>query len=345
MLQKQIRSTLIRGGTSKGLFFLESDLPKCPQERNHIFLRSLGSPDPYKNQIDGIGGATSSTSKIIIVNKSQYKGIDFEYTFGQVSINKNQIDFSGNCGNLSSAVPLFAVHSGLVQEKNLYKMYQKAIDQCIEAQIEDFKDYTYFIDGVAFGGLKVGLKFLKPGKSMCKEIFPSGNLIDFIDGVQVTLVDSGIPSVFVKNSDLNIFAGENKNFLNSQESLKQKLENIRCQASVLMGITQNIESAKLKQTYPKICVVSDSIDYIDSAGRDIKKENIDVLARYLSMGDFHHAIPITGAVALTTCLQFKDTVCGVLLGQDMGQGLLKLKEKFKIMIFNMLCFLEVVVLL
>ncbi|ARU59269.1 acnD-accessory protein PrpF [Oleiphilus messinensis] len=335
--QIKIPATYIRGGTSKGVFFRLQDLPEAAQApgaaRDAILLRVIGSPDPYGKQIDGMGGATSSTSKTVILSKSSQPDHDVDYLFGQVSIDKAFVDWSGNCGNLSAAVGSFAISSGLVDAANLpengvatVRIWQANIGKTIIAKVpmtagEVQETGDFELDGVTFPAAEVQLEFMDPaaddegGGSM----FPTGNLVDDLDvpGVgtlKATLIDAGIPTIFVNASDINYTGTELQDAINNDAKALEMFETIRAHGAVKMGLIKSIEEAAGRQHTPKVAFVAPAQDYTSSSGKTVAASDVDLLVRALSMGKLHHAMMGTAAVAIGTAAAIPGTLVNLAAG-------------------------------
>ncbi len=331
--QTTIKATYMRGGTSKGLFFCLDDLPtnitQNPELKDKTFLRIIGSPDPYSKQIDGMGGATSSTSKVVLVGKSSQPNHDVDYYFGQVSIDRPFVDWSGNCGNLSSAVGPFAIISGLIDEKNLkkdgvvqIKIWQANIKKTIiayvkmkDGQVQQMGDYH--IDGVAFGASEIQLEFVRP-VDPSDALFPTGNTADKLDvpdvgTYDVTMITAGIPTVFLHADSLGYKGVELQDDINNDTEALKKFETIRAFAAVKMGLIKDIEEAKTLQHIPKIAFVSKKQNYTASSGKQITTEDIDLNVRALSMGLLHHAMMGTASVAIGVAACVPGTILNELL--------------------------------
>jgi len=322
----------MRGGTSKGVFFRIEDLPKAAQKagevRDKLLLRVVGSPDPYSKQIDGMGGATSSTSKTVLIKKSSKPDHDIDYYFGQVAIDKPFMDWSGNCGNLSSAVGPFAIKSGyvdnLVQDGiQTVKIWQANIKKTIlcyvsmkDAEVQEIGDYE--IDGVAFPAAEIGLEFVAP-VDPSEALFPTGNLIDILEVPQVgtfkaTMIMAGIPTIFLSAEDLGYTGCELQNDINSDKEALKKFETIRAYGAIKMGLIDNIEEAKTRAHTPKIAFVSKPQDYTASSGKKITKKDIDLNVRALSMGLLHHAMMGTASVAIGVAACVEGTLVNLVSG-------------------------------
>lgn len=331
MTQRKIPAVLMRGGTSKGLFFRADALPQNAQQCNQLLLRAIGSPDPYGKQIDGVGGGTSSTSKIVIVGKSDQADCDVDYLFGHVAIGDALIDYSGNCGNLTAAVGAFAIEERLLpatEGMTTVRIWQANIDKKIIAHVpvrngEVVVEDDFNFDGVAFPGAEIKLEFLDPAGGSSGKLFPTGNKTDTLDipeigKLKVTLIDAGNPTVFLKAKDLDLTGLELQDEINSQPKLLHKLEQIRAHAAVAMGLAETPEQASRERpATPKISFVAKPADYVSSAGKAISKADYDLAARIVSMGKLHHAYTGTGAIALVVAA----SVTGTVVSQTLGKAL------------------------
>ncbi|HTO20635.1 MAG TPA: 2-methylaconitate cis-trans isomerase PrpF [Pseudomonas sp.] len=337
--QVRIPATYIRGGTSKGVFFRLQDLPERCQvpgtARDQLFMRVIGSPDPYTAHIDGMGGATSSTSKCVILSKSSQPEHDVDYLYGQISIDKAFVDWSGNCGNLSTAAGAFAIHAGLVDPARIpqngtcvVRIWQANIQKTIIAhvpvtngQVQETGDFE--LDGVTFPAAEIVLEFLDPsddgeeGGSM----FPTGNLVDDLEvpGVgtfKATMISAGIPTVFVNAEDIGYQGTELREDINGDSAQLARFEKIRVAGALSMGLIKTAEEALTRQHTPKIAFVSPPKTYKASSGKIIEAGEVDLLVRALSMGKLHHAMMGTCAVAIGTAA----AVPGTLVNQAAGGG-------------------------
>ncbi|ACM33536.1 2-methylaconitate cis-trans isomerase PrpF [[Acidovorax] ebreus] len=341
--QIRIPATYLRGGTSKGVFFRLQDLPAAAQQpgaaRDALLLRVIGSPDPYGKQIDGMGGATSSTSKAVIVSPSTRPGHDVDYLFGQVAIDSPFVDWSGNCGNLSAAVGPFAIASGLVAPGRIphdgvctVRIWQANIGKTIVAhvpvaggQVQETGDFA--LDGVAFPAAEVLLEFLDPadggegGEGGGSALFPTGQLVDTLDvpGVgrlQATLINAGIPTIFLNARDVGCTGTELQDAINGDAAALARFEAIRAWGAVKMGLIHDVAEAATRQHTPKLAFVAPPADYVASSGTAVRAADIDLLVRALSMGKLHHAMMGTAAVAIGAAA----AVPGTLVHQAAGGG-------------------------
>ena len=332
--QIKIPATYMRGGTSKGVFFNLLDLPATAQvpgaARDALLMRVIGSPDIYGKQIDGMGGATSSTSKTVILSPCTQPDHDVDYLFGQVSIDKAFVDWSGNCGNLSSAVGAFAISSGLVDPSRIpsdgmavVRIWQANIKKTIIAhipmvngQVQETGDFQ--LDGVTFAAAEIKLEFINPSAADA-DMFPTGNLIDQLEvpnigTFDVTMINAGIPTIFLRAQDLRYIGTELQNNINTDQAALIKLETIRAYGGVRMGLFSHIEDAKTRQHTPKIAFVAPAKSYISSSGSIVSAENIDLLVRAMSMGQLHHAMMGTAAVAIGTAAAIPNTLVNIAAG-------------------------------
>jgi len=332
--QIKIPATYMRGGTSKGVFFKLSDLPEAAQRpgvaRDQLLLRVIGSPDPYEKQIDGMGGATSSTSKTVILSKSESAEHDVDYLFGQVSIDKPYVDWSGNCGNLSAAVGPFAITNGLVDPARIpengvaeVRIWQVNIQKTIvsrvpivNGEVQETGDFE--LDGVTFPAAEIPVAFMDPADGE-GAIFPTGNLIDQLDvpGVGIlkaTLINAGIPTVFVNAADIGYTGAELQDAINSDSKALAMFETIRAHGAVRMGLINDVSEAASRQHTPKVAFVSPPADYISSSGKNVQAADIDLLVRALSMGKLHHAMMGTAAVAIAAAAAIEGTVVNLAAG-------------------------------
>ena len=332
--QIKVSATYMRGGTSKGVFFSLADLPPAAQvageARDNLLLRVIGSPDPYAKHTDGMGGATSSTSKTVILAKSDVPDHDVDYLFGQVAIDKPFIDWSGNCGNLTAAVGAFAISNGLIDVERVpengiavVRIWQANIKKTIIAHIpmsngEVQETGDFELDGVTFPAAEVVVEFMDPADGE-GDMFPSGNLIDSLEvpGIgtfPVTMINAGIPTLFFNAEDLGYTGAELQEAINSDAAVLERFETIRAHGAVKMGLIKNIEEAKVRQHTPKIAFAAPAQAYTASSGKTIAKSDIDVCVRALSMGKLHHAMMGTAAVAIATAAAIPGTIVNLAAG-------------------------------
>ncbi|BEP52601.1 2-methylaconitate cis-trans isomerase PrpF [Variovorax sp. V116] len=345
--QPQIRipATYLRGGTSKGVFFRLQDLPEAARRpgpaRDKLLLRVIGSPDPYGKQTDGMGGATSSTSKTVIVAASSRPDHDVDYLFGQVSVDSAFVDWSGNCGNLSSAVGPFAIANGLlppgrVPENGLctVRIWQANIGKTIVAHVpitngvvQETGDFE--LDGVTFPAAEVQLEFLDPAEGADGDgggaMFPTGRPVDDlevpgIDTFKATLINAGIPTIFVNATDIGYTGTELQDAINRDAKALVRFELIRAHGAMKMGLIRNLDEALKRQHTPKIAFVAPPSDYVASSGKTVKGEEVDLLVRALSMGKLHHAMMGTAAVAIATAAAIPGTLVNLAAGGGTRQA-------------------------
>ncbi len=336
--QLRIAATYMRGGTSKGVFFKLEDLPTEAQvpgpARDRMLMRVIGSPDPYAKHTDGMGGATSSTSKCVIIAKSSVPDHDVDYLYGQIAIEQAFVDWSGNCGNLSSAVGPFAIAHGLVDAARLprdgkatVRIWQKNIGKTIiahvpmrDGEVQELGDFE--LDGVTFPAAEIELEFLDPAEDAGEgggSMFPTGSLIDTLEvpGVgsfEATMINSGIPTVFLNAAALGLKGTELQPDINGDAALLVKLESIRAYAALRMGLIEHLAEAATRQHTPKIAFVAPPQAYTASSGKRIEAGDVDVLVRALSMGKLHHAMMATCAVAIATAASVPGTLVNLAAG-------------------------------
>ena len=327
----------MRGGTSKGVFFNVHTLPAVFQvpgpDRDAMLLRVIGSPDPYAKQIDGMGGATSSTSKSVLVQKSNRADHDVDYLFGQVSIDQPFVDWSGNCGNLSAAVGPFAINEGLIDSARIphngtavIRIWQANIEKTIIAHVpivngEVQETGGFELDGVTFPAAEVLLEFMDPADSGDGAMFPTGELIDTLDvpglgSLEATLINAGIPTIFLRAEALGLTGLELQDDINNDADRLTQFETIRAIGAMKMGLITDLAEAETRQHTPKIAFVSQASDYIASSGKAVSAEDIDIAVRALSMGKLHHAMMGTAAVAIGAAA----AVPGTIVNEAAGGG-------------------------
>ncbi len=336
--QIKVPATYIRGGTSKGVFFRLQDLPASAQQpgaaRDALLMRVIGSPDPYSKQIDGMGGATSSTSKTVILSKSSKPDHDVDYLFGQVAIDKAFVDWSGNCGNLSAAVGPFAISNGLVDPARVpqdgiatIRIWQANIGKTIIAHVpitngavQETGDFE--LDGVTFPAAEVQLEFMDPAaeeEGAGGSMFPTGNLIDDLEvpGVgtlKATMINAGIPTIFVNADAIGYTGTELQEAINGDAKALAMFETIRAYGAVRMGLIKDIGEAAKRQHTPKVAFVAPPKDYVSSSGKAVTTADVDLLVRALSMGKLHHAMMGTAAVAIGTAAAIPGTLVNIAAG-------------------------------
>ncbi|MDC2888198.1 2-methylaconitate cis-trans isomerase PrpF [Psychrosphaera sp. 1_MG-2023] len=326
--QMKVLATYMRGGTSKGVFFNLNELPLQAQQpgayRDALLLRVIGSPDPYGKHTDGMGGATSSTSKTVILSKSEQPDHDVDYLFGQVAIDKPFIDWSGNCGNLTAAVGAFAITNGLVDLSKLpkngiaeIKIWQQNISKTIiahvpmcEGEVLEIGDFE--LDGVTFPAAEVVIDFVEP-VDPSEILFPTGNLIDTLNvpnigEFQTTFINAGIPTLFLNAEELGFDGTELQDAINGDDAILAKLETIRAYGAVQMGLIKDVKEAEVRQHTPKIAFVSGPKSFVSSSGKTISADAIDLNVRAVSMGKLHHAMMGTAAVAIGAAAAIPGTI-------------------------------------
>lgn len=342
--QIKIAATYMRGGTSKGVFFRLQDLPAAAQvpgpARDALLLRVIGSPDPYGKQIDGMGGATSSTSKTVILSKSGKLGHDVDYLFGQVSIDKAFVDWSGNCGNLSAAVGSFAISAGLVNASRIphdglatVRIWQANIGKTIIAHVpisggavQETGDFE--LDGVTFPAAEVQLEFINPAadeEGAGGSMFPTGNLVDDLEvpgigTLQATMINAGIPTIFVNAEAIGYTGAELQDAINGDVDALARFEAIRAHGAVRMGLIKHIDEAAQRQHTPKVAFVARPLNYRSSSGKPVAAAEIDLLVRAMSMGKLHHAMMGTAAVAIGAAAAIPGTLVNLAAGAGARQA-------------------------
>ena len=336
--QIKIPATYMRGGTSKGVFFRLQDLPEAAQKpgaaRDALLMRVIGSPDPYGKQIDGMGGATSSTSKTVIIAKSSKPDHDVDYLFGQVSIDKAFVDWSGNCGNLSAAVGPFAISAGLVDPDRVprdgvatVRIWQANIGKTIighvpmtDGAVQETGDFK--LDGVTFAAAEVQLEFMDPAaeeEGAGGAMFPTGNVVDDLDvpGVgtlKATMINAGIPTIFVEAEAIGYKGTELQDAINSDEKALAMFETIRAHGALRMGLIKHLDEIATRQHTPKVAFVAKPAGYVASSGKRVEAGDVDLLVRAMSMGKLHHAMMGTAAVAIGTAAAIPGTLVNLAAG-------------------------------
>ncbi|MCQ9073970.1 2-methylaconitate cis-trans isomerase PrpF [Vibrio harveyi] len=335
-MQSQIKvpATYMRGGTSKGVFFNLEGLPQPAQvageARDKLLLRVIGSPDPYAKQIDGMGGATSSTSKTVIVSRSERADHDVDYLFGQVSIDKPFVDWSGNCGNLSAAVGPFAIHAGLIDEDRIpengivtVRVWQVNIGKTILIHVPIVNGFVqetgeFELDGVTFPAAEIQVDFVDPADGE-GSMFPTGNLVDDlvvpdVGTFNATFINAGIPTIFIDAEALGYQGTELQDDINNDDSALARFESIRAYSALKMGLINSLEEAQTRQHTPKIAFVSQPKSYLSSSGKAVEAGEVDILVRALSMGKLHHAMMGTAAVAIASAACVPGTLVNLAAG-------------------------------
>jgi probable AcnD-accessory protein PrpF len=335
MAQISIPATYIRGGTSKGVFFNLEDLPESArvpgESRNKLLLRVIGSPDPYGKHTDGMGGATSSTSKTVILSKSEQPDHDVDYLFGQVSIDQAFVDWSGNCGNLSAAVGPFAIMSSIIPADRVpengmveVRIWQANIGKTIIAHVpiadgQPQETGDFELDGVTFPAAEIQIDFIDPADDGEGAMFPTGNLVDDlevpgIDTFKATMINAGIPTIFLNASEIGYSGTELQDDINNDPQALARFESIRAYGAIRMGLIESVEEAEARQHTPKIAFVAPPGGYTASSGKSISAGDIDLLVRALSMGKLHHAMMGTAAVAIGTAAVIPGTLVNLAAG-------------------------------
>ncbi|MCG6455559.1 2-methylaconitate cis-trans isomerase PrpF, partial [Vibrio parahaemolyticus] len=334
MSQIKVPATYMRGGTSKGVFFNLEDLPPEAQvageARDKLLLRVIGSPDPYAKQIDGMGGATSSTSKTVIVSRSSRDDHDVDYLFGQVSIDKPFVDWSGNCGNLSAAVGPFAIHAGLIPQERIpengivtVRVWQVNISKTILVHVPIVNGFVqetgeFELDGVTFPAAEIQVDFVDPADGE-GSMFPTGNLVDDlvvpdVGTFNATFINAGIPTIFIDAESIGYQGTELQDDINNDDAALAMFESIRAHGALKMGLISELEEAQTRQHTPKIAFVSKPKNYQSSSGKAVNESEIDVLVRALSMGKLHHAMMGTAAVAIASAACVPGTLVNLAAG-------------------------------
>ncbi|WP_274023530.1 2-methylaconitate cis-trans isomerase PrpF [Vibrio parahaemolyticus] len=334
MSQIKVPATYMRGGTSKGVFFNLEDLPPEAQvagaERDKLLLRVIGSPDPYAKQIDGMGGATSSTSKTVIVSRSSQDDHDVDYLFGQVSIDKPFVDWSGNCGNLSAAVGPFAIHAGLIPQEHIpengivtVRVWQVNISKTILVHVPIANGFVqetgeFELDGVTFPAAEIQVDFVDPADGE-GSMFPTGNLVDDlvvpdVGTFNATFINAGIPTIFIDAESIGYQGTELQDQINNDDAALAMFESIRAHGALKMGLISELEEAQTRQHTPKVAFVSKPKSYQSSSGKAVNESEIDVLVRALSMGKLHHAMMGTAAVAIASAACVPGTLVNLAAG-------------------------------
>ncbi|HHE0556931.1 TPA: 2-methylaconitate cis-trans isomerase PrpF [Vibrio parahaemolyticus] len=334
MSQIKVPATYMRGGTSKGVFFNLEDLPPEAQvageARDKLLLRVIGSPDPYAKQIDGMGGATSSTSKTVIVSRSSRDDHDVDYLFGQVSIDKPFVDWSGNCGNLSAAIGPFAIHAGLIPQDRLpengivtVRVWQVNISKTILVHVPIVNGFVqetgeFELDGVTFPAAEIQVDFVDPADGE-GSMFPTGNLVDDlvvpdVGTFNATFINAGIPTIFIDAESIGYQGTELQDDINNDDAALAMFESIRAHGALKMGLISKLEEAQTRQHTPKIAFVSKPKSYQSSSGKEVNESEIDVLVRALSMGKLHHAMMGTAAVAIASAACVPGTLVNLAAG-------------------------------
>jgi 2-methylaconitate cis-trans-isomerase PrpF len=318
------------------VFFRKADMDIPDSERDRIFLHVLGSPDVYGRQLDGLGGGVSSVSKAVIIGPSAREDADVDYTFAQVAIDRPLVDYSTTCGNLSSAVGPFAIDSGLLAatgEMTLVRVFNTNLGRIYHAHVPTrngkfFEQGDFSIPGVSGTGSKIGLDYLSPGGAATDALLPTGNRVDIITlkdhgDFEVSCIDSSAACVFVAAARFGLDGSETVDTIEARPEIMETLELLRRAAAVIMGMTTNTANAALGT--PKICLVANSSDYVTLAGEHISADRAHITARFLSMGQVHRVLPLTGAMCLASACQISGTV---------PEGLCKSAESGDVLLAN-----------
>ncbi|HAS3029201.1 TPA: 2-methylaconitate cis-trans isomerase PrpF [Vibrio parahaemolyticus] len=334
MSQIKVPATYMRGGTSKGVFFNLDDLPAEAQvacaARDKLLLRVIGSPDPYGKQIDGMGGATSSTSKTVIVSRSSRDDHDVDYLFGQVSIDKPFVDWSGNCGNLSAAIGPFAIHAGLIPQERIpengivtVRVWQMNISKTILVHVPIVNGFVqetgeFELDGVTFPAAEIQVDFVDPADGE-GSMFPTGNLVDDlvvpdVGTFNATFINAGIPTIFIDAESIGYQGTELQDQINNDDAALAMFESIRAHGALKMGLISELDEAQTRQHTPKVAFISKPKSYQSSSGKAVNESEIDVLVRALSMGKLHHAMMGTTAVAIASAACVPGTLVNLAAG-------------------------------
>lgn len=329
MTHKKIPAVFMRGGTSKGVFLRGEDLPYDTAERDRMFSGLLGSPDPYLRQIDGLGGATSSTSKVVAISPSTREDCDVDYLIGQVDIGSTLVDYSSNCGNLSSAVGPYAIRAGLVAPKEgvtEVRIWQVNTSRRIIARVPTrgglpVEDGDYEIDGVRGSGARIDLEFIDPAGSAFGQLFPTGNTKDTVevpglDTVEFSVVDASMVMAFVRAKDIGLEGIELKPAIDSDDNLLARLEAVRDAIAVRLGVSEPGQAVHMSPALPKLAFVTSPREHAVAGGRLVTPSQIDLIARGVSMGRLHHAYEVTGSIATAVAAAIPGTIVHEIAGQS-----------------------------
>ena len=323
MRQMKYPAVFMRGGTSRAIVFHEKDLPEDQAERDAIFLKALGSPDPNGRQLDGLGGGISSLSKIAVVAPSARADADVDFTFAQIGVTDETVDYVGTCGNISSAVGPFAVDEGLVRvdggDTATVRVYNTNTGKTYHARfpLEDGAagvSGSFELPGVSGTGAQITLEFMDPGGAATGKLLPSGNAVDVFEiegvgSVEVSMVDATNPMVFVRAKDIGLTGGEGPGLIDSRVEVMVNLEQIRAEAAVRMGLARDRrEASESVQAVPKVVLVAPPLEYMDLKGEIIAADDCDIAARIISMGKTHRAFALTGAMCLAVAARIPGTV-------------------------------------
>ncbi len=343
--QLRIPATYMRGGTSKGVFFRLQDLPEWAQvpgpQRDALLMRVIGSPDPYGKHTDGMGGATSSTSKCVIIGPATQPDHDVDYLYGQVAIDRAFVDWTGNCGNLSTAVGPFAISNGFIPADRIpqdgtvaVKVWQKNIGKTIivhvpvrNGQVQETGDFE--LDGVTFPAAEIVLEFVDPSDDgdddSAGSMFPTGNVVDDLEvpgigTLRATMITAGIPTIFINAADIGYRGNELQGDINSDPTALQRFEAIRTAGALRMGIIRDAAEIASRQHSPKVAMVAPPMDFVSSAGKSVSASEMDLQVRAMSMGKMHHAMMGTASVAIATAAGVPGTVVNAAAGGQVGES-------------------------
>lgn len=336
--QLRLQAAFMRGGTSKGLFFQGGVLPLEPGERDRVLSRALGGGDPFRKQIDGLGGATSSTSKAVVVSRSERPGIDVDYLFAQVGIEDAEVDWQGSCGNLAAAVGPFAIEEGLVEAvegETVVRIWQVNTGRLIVAHVPTCGGHPlvngdFQVDGLPHPGAEIRLDFMDPGGGVCGRLLPTGRVADRLQvaglgAVAATLLDAGNPCVVVSAEDARLVGTELPEAINADPSVLERLEAIRAAGAVRMGLASSPEQASRDlRAVPKLAIVAPPASYVTTGGAAVLDADADLLVRMVSMKRLHHAIPGTGAIALAVAAGLPGSVPDSVAARAPGGGSVRL---------------------
>ena len=309
MTQKRIRAVFMRGGTSRALFFHATDLPGAGPDRDRILLTALGSPDPYGRQLDGLGGGISSLSKACIIGPPSHPGADVDYTFAQVDVKNPVVDYQGNCGNCSSAVGPFAIDERLVPGvagETRVRIHNTNTRKLIVAHVpvtdgEAAVEGDFELAGVPGRGARIALDFLDPGGAGTGRLLPTGKPRDVVDGVEASLVDATNPVVFVRAKDVGLAGTETPQSIDADRSVSARLEAIRVEAARRIGLPGSA-------AVPKIAFVAPPTDFTALDGARYRLDQVDLVARVISMGNCHRAFALTAAMCLAVAARLDGTL-------------------------------------
>lgn len=328
MPQSRLRAVFMRGGTSKAVMFRRADLPDDETLWPRIFTRVMGSPDPNGRQLDGMGGGISSLSKICIIGPPSRPDADVDYTFAQVVVDQDLVDFSSNCGNMSSAVGPFAVEEGLVAKPNgeeaTVRIHNTNTKKIIISRFRMDGDYAavegdFVLDGVAGSGAPIRLDFSEPAGARTGKLLPAGAAVQSLQvpglgTLQASMIDAAAACVFVRAEDIGCTGTERPDVLERDAAIMEKLEKIRRAASIAMGIAPNEEAAAKTPSAPKVAIVAAPVEARTLSGRVLSPEDTDILVRMISIGQPHRAVPLTGALCLAVACRVPGSIPNRIVG-------------------------------